>query len=128
MGDERARKREIQPSPKAISGRAWRRGPNVQAPYLGRPPGRESRRSQQRPQQPQGGVRVLGIPTVQDRLIGNYLRAPMQQPDGRRQKRQKGTPQGGPLLPLLANIHLDELDLAPNENMPPSFSICDLCG
>jgi RNA-directed DNA polymerase len=62
------------------------------------------------------------------RVIGNYLRAPMQQPDGRRQKRQKGTPQGGPLLPLLANIHLDELDLAPNENMPPSFSICDLCG
>lgn len=44
------------------------------------------------------------------RLIGNYLRAPMQEPDGSRNKRQKGTPQGGPLSPLLANIYLDELD------------------
>lgn len=44
------------------------------------------------------------------RLIGNYLRAPMQTRDGCRQKRQKGTPQGGPLSPLLANIYLDALD------------------
>lgn len=44
------------------------------------------------------------------RLIGSYLRAPMQAADGSKQKRQKGTPQGGPLSPLLANIYLDELD------------------
>ena len=44
------------------------------------------------------------------RLIGSYLRAPMQWPDQSRSKRWKGTPQGGPLSPLLANIYLDALD------------------
>lgn len=44
------------------------------------------------------------------RLIGNYLRAPMQSSDRSREKRMKGTPQGGPLSPLLANIYLDPLD------------------
>ena len=44
------------------------------------------------------------------KLIGACLRAPIQRPDGTRYKRGKGTPQGGPLSPLLANIYLDPLD------------------
>jgi group II intron reverse transcriptase/maturase len=44
------------------------------------------------------------------KLIGAYLRAPIQQADGSKHKRWKGTPQGGPLSPLLANIYLDPLD------------------
>lgn len=43
------------------------------------------------------------------KLIGHYLRAPMER-DGQKIKRSQGTPQGGPLSPLLANIYLDDLD------------------
>jgi len=43
-------------------------------------------------------------------LIGRYLRAPMQHADGTREKRTRGTPQGGPLSPMLANLYLDPLD------------------
>jgi RNA-directed DNA polymerase len=45
------------------------------------------------------------------KLIGDYLRAPMQEPDGSKRARGSGTPQGGPLSPLLANIYLHPLDV-----------------
>jgi RNA-directed DNA polymerase len=44
------------------------------------------------------------------KLIGSYLRAPLQHADGTREARTRGTPQGGPLSPLLANIYLSPLD------------------
>ena len=43
------------------------------------------------------------------RLIGNYLRAGMME-GGMMSPRTEGTPQGGPLSPLLSNILLDDLD------------------
>lgn len=43
------------------------------------------------------------------KLIGRYLRAGLKQ-DGQVHKRSQGTPQGGPLSPLLANLYLDDLD------------------
>jgi RNA-directed DNA polymerase len=44
------------------------------------------------------------------RLIGRYLRAGVHEQDGTVQSTDIGTPQGGPLSPLLSNILLDVLD------------------
>lgn len=38
--------------------------------------------------------------------VARWLRAPVQRPDGTRQERTKGTPQGGVISPLLANLFL----------------------
>jgi RNA-directed DNA polymerase len=43
------------------------------------------------------------------RIIGRFLRAGLMQ-NGVCMEREEGTPQGGPLSPLLANLMLDELD------------------
>jgi len=43
------------------------------------------------------------------RIIGRFLRAGLMQ-NGVRMEREEGTPQGGPLSPLLANLLLDDLD------------------
>jgi RNA-directed DNA polymerase len=51
---------------------------------------------------------------VQDKrvlqLIGRCLRAGIVLPNGCEESSTEGTPQGGPLSPLLANIYLDKLD------------------
>ena len=44
------------------------------------------------------------------KLIGQMLKAQVALPDGTRVTNEEGTPQGGPLSPLLSNIVLDELD------------------
>lgn len=44
------------------------------------------------------------------KVIGSFLRAGVVMPDGLKVQSKEGTPQGGPLSPLLANIYLDALD------------------
>lgn len=44
------------------------------------------------------------------RIVGAFLRAGVVMPDGLHVRSDEGTPQGGPLSPLLANIYLDALD------------------
>jgi len=44
------------------------------------------------------------------RIIGRFLRAGVVMPDGVHVRSEEGTPQGGPLSPLLANVYLDALD------------------
>ena len=44
------------------------------------------------------------------KLIGRMLKAKVVMPDGTRVSTDEGTPQGGPLSPLLSNVVLDEFD------------------
>lgn len=44
------------------------------------------------------------------KLIHRMLKAKVVMPDGARTSTEEGTPQGGPLSPLLSNVVLDELD------------------
>jgi len=53
--------------------------------------------------------RVIGDKRVL-RIIGRMLRAGVVMEDGVHVRSEEGTPQGGPLSPLLANIYLDALD------------------
>jgi len=49
------------------------------------------------------------------KLIRQWLRSPVQQPDGQMEKSRIGTPQGGVISPLLANIYLNVFDQLIND-------------
>nr|WP_280116398.1 reverse transcriptase domain-containing protein [Vibrio cidicii] len=57
------------------------------------------------------------------KLIRSYLQAGLMR-DGLVERRQRGTPQGGPLSPLLSNIVLDELDKELERRGHKFLSIC----
>lgn len=63
---------------------------------------------------PNGNTRPLGIPCIRDKellyVIRRILKAPILMPDGHTEHPTKGTPQGGIISPLLANVVLNELD------------------
>ena len=59
------------------------------------------------------------------KLIGKYLRAGIQDKTGNRQQTLVGTPQGGPLSPLLSNILLDKLDKKLEEEKIPFARYAD---
>lgn len=54
------------------------------------------------------GQRIADVRLL--RLVHRMLKAKVVLPDGTRVSTEEGTPQGGPLSPLLSNIVLDELD------------------
>lgn len=57
------------------------------------------------------------------RLIEKWLHAPIVEPDGRRTRPTEGTPQGGPLSPLLGNVYLHYvLDLWFEKAVRPTLS------
>ena len=54
------------------------------------------------------------------RLIWMWLRAPVVEEDGSKRRPKQGTPQGGVISPLLANIYLHELDRKFHEKQGPA--------
>jgi RNA-directed DNA polymerase len=58
---------------------------------------------------PDGRKRPLGIPTLEDKLVLRHIKKWLNAgvlEDGKRTQAESGTPQGGSVSPLLANIYL----------------------